>query len=78
MAKSAIADEIKRKVDDLTPAQQEEVLAFVRSLEDTEVQGISGRDFVAIAKTITISDQDLQLIADAIDNDCEQVDAREW
>ena len=78
MAKSAIADEIKRKVDELTPTQQEEVLAFVRALDEPKKQGISGREFVTIAKTVSITDEDLQLMADAIENDCEQVDSREW
>ncbi|MEM7129287.1 MAG: hypothetical protein AAF702_23340 [Chloroflexota bacterium] len=55
---------------------QEQVLAFVRALDTTIHQGVSGRQILRFAGSI--DEDDLQVMSQAIEDGCEQVDLNEW
>ena len=67
-----------RNLDKLTPEKQQEVLEFARSLveSDRPRKGIAGKKLVAFSGAIAPSD--LEKIARAIEEDCEQVDRSAW
>ena len=55
---------------------QWQVLEFARALSDSTIQGVPGRQLLRFAGTIP--PDDIQLMREAIEQDCEQVDADEW
>lgn len=69
-----IRDEIVARVDKLPAEMQARVLQFVESLETTE--GELGADLRPFAGSLDSSSA--RDIARAIDEACEQVDARDW
>jgi len=55
---------------------QRQVLEFVRSLVKAEVRGTPGQQLLRFAGSIPL--EDLQLMREAIKQDCERVDIDEW
>lgn len=55
---------------------QQRVLAFTRALAQTAPQGVPGRKLLRFAGTIPL--EDVQLMREAIEQGCEQVDTNEW
>lgn len=55
---------------------QWEVLEFARTLINSKVQGVFNQQLLRFAGTIPIDD--LQLMQEAIEENCEQVDLNEW
>jgi len=72
----AIEKELREQLDLLPAAQQRQVLDFVRALAAKKGQAASGQALNRFAGTI--AKEDLALIADAIDEGCEQVNPDEW
>ncbi len=55
---------------------QRQVLEFVRSLVKAEVRGTPGQQLLRFAGSIPADD--LQLMRQAIEHDCERIDVDEW
>ena len=72
----SLEKEIQEQLERLAPAQQHQVLAFVRSLADSPEQGVPGKNLAQFAGAI--DDQDLEAISRAIEAGCEQVNLNEW
>ena len=72
----AIEKELREQLDLLPVAQQRQVLDFVRALAAKKCQAASGQALNRFAGTI--AKEDLALIAEAIDEGCEQVNPDEW
>lgn len=72
----AIEKELREQLDQLPPAQQRQVLDFARALATKKRQIATGRALSQFAGTI--AKEDLALIAEAIDEGCEQVNLNEW
>ncbi len=72
----AIEKELREQLDLLPVAQQHQVLDFVRALAAKKGQAASGQALNRFAGTI--AKEDLALIAEAIDEGCEQVNPDEW
>lgn len=75
MTLTTLEQEILARLHRLTPPQQREVLAFVRTLGNTPV-GIPGRELLAFAGSI--EPHDLLTLQQAINEGCEQVNLDEW
>lgn len=71
-----IIPQIVEELKALPPEAQERVLAFTRSLSATGLQGIPGRQLLKYAGLIPLDD--LELMRQAIEEGCEQVDLDEW
>lgn len=72
----AIEKELRKQLDKLPAAQQRQVLDFARTLAARKRQIASARALSEFAGTI--AKEDLALIAQAIDEGCEQVNPDEW
>lgn len=70
-----IIDEVVEQLKVMPQPLQRQVLEFVRSLVNAEVQGTPGQQLLRFAGSI--SSEDLQLMREAIEQDCEQVDVDE-
>jgi hypothetical protein len=71
-----IRDEIVARVDNLPPDMQEQVLQFLASLPTSVARGEAGaglRRFSGFLDPISVEE-----MTRAIEDACEQVDAREW
>ena len=55
---------------------QWQVLEFVRALVKAEVRGTPGQQLLRFAGSIPAND--LQLMSEAIEQDCERIDINEW
>ena len=71
-----IIDEVIEQLKVMPQPLQRQVLEFVQSPVNAEVQGISGQQLLRFASTIP--SDDLQLMREAIKQDCERVDIDEW
>ena len=71
-----IIDEMVEQLKVMPQHLQWQVLEFVRSLAKSEIQGTPGKELLSFAGSI--SPDDLQLMREAIEQDCEQVDLDEW
>lgn len=71
-----IIDEVVEQLKVMPQPLQRQVLEFVRSLLKAEVRGTPGQQLLRFAGSI--SSQDLQLMREAIEQDCERVDIDEW
>lgn len=70
-----IEKEIFARLDKLSPEQQQQVLNFIRVINS--LTGVAGKNLLRFAGTI--ESDDLHLITQAIEEDCEQVnDVDEW
>ena len=71
-----IIDEVVEQLKVMPQPLQRKVLEFVRSLVNVEVRGTPGKQLLRFAGSIPVDD--LQLMREAIQQDCEQVDIDEW
>jgi hypothetical protein len=76
MAISSLERELLDQLSQMGAEQQQRVLDFARSLATTEPQGVSGKDLLQFGGTIEAGD--LRIISQAIEEDCEKIDANEW
>ncbi len=72
----SVIDQVVEQLRAMPQPLQWEVLEFARTLISSKVQGVSGQALLRFAGTIPIDD--LQLMQEAINQDCEQVDLNEW
>ncbi len=71
-----IIDEVVEQLKVMPQPLQRQVLEFVRSLIKAEVRGTPGQQVLRFAGSIP--SDDLQLMSEAIDQDCNRVDIDEW
>jgi hypothetical protein len=71
-----IIDEVVEQLKVMPQHLQWQVLEFVRALVKTEVSGTPGKQLLRFAGSIP--PEDLQLMQEAIEQDCERVDVNEW
>jgi hypothetical protein len=71
-----IIEEVVEQLKAMPQHLQWQVLEFARTLVKTEPQGTPGSQLLRFAGSI--SADDLQLMREAIEQDCEQVDLNEW
>ena len=74
MAISPIAQQIIRQVEELSPAQQQQVLDFVQSL--SRPAGRPGKEVLSLAGTIDAAD--LDIMRQVADEESEQIDPYGW
>ncbi len=72
----SIIDEVVEQLKTMPQHLQSQVLEFVQSLAMVEVQGTPGEQLLHLAGSIP--SDDLQLMSEAIEQDCERVDIDEW
>ncbi|HBQ99826.1 MULTISPECIES: hypothetical protein [unclassified Roseofilum] len=72
----SILDQIIAQVQEMPEHLQWRVLDFTHSLTNREISGTPGQTLLGVAGLIPV--EDLQLIADAIQEDCSQIDINEW
>jgi hypothetical protein len=73
---TSILNEVVEQLRVMSPSLQQQVLDFARTLTGSIVQGVPGSQLLHFAGTIQASD--LELMRQAIEHDCEQVDLNEW
>ena len=73
---TSIIDEVVEQLGTMPQHLQSQVLEFARKLVKTEVKGTPGSQLLRFAGSI--SADDLQLMREAIEQGCEQVDVDEW
>ena len=76
MSSSSFEQELLGEFSKLTPEQQQQVLEYVRALKTSRLGGVPGNALFRFAGTIDA--QDLEAMAQAIEDGCEQVDLHEW
>ena len=69
-------NEVIEQLQRMPQSLQQQVLEFARSLADSPVRGVPGSQLLRFAGTIPL--QDIELMREAIAQDCEQVDLNEW
>lgn len=72
----SIIDEVVEQLKAMPQPLQRQVLAFVRTLVKAEIRGTPGQQLLRFAGSIPLND--LQLMSEAIERDCERVDIDEW
>lgn len=73
---SAIVTQVVNHLESMPLNLQEQVLAIVRALDTAIRPGVSGQQLLEFASTI--DEDDLQMMSQAIEEGCEQVDLNEW
>ncbi len=76
MSNPSIEKEIIMQLTRLPPEKQEEVLHFVRALTASRPLGVPGKDLVRFAGAI--DPDDLQIMTQVIEEDCEKVNPDGW
>lgn len=71
-----IKDQVMEQLESLPEDLQRQVLRFVQALQSLARRGVSGKQLLQFAGAI--SADDLELMRQAIEQECEQVDANEW
>ncbi len=72
----SIIDEVIEQLRSMPQHLQWQVLEFARTLVKAEVRGTPGQQLLRFAGSIP--PDDLQLMREAIEQDCERVDINEW
>lgn len=76
MAQHALDQEILDGLHQLLPEEQQKVLDFVSFLKQRQKKGAEGKDLLKFAGTIPRSE--LEQMEQAIEEDCETIDASQW
>lgn len=76
MSNSSFEQELLTEFAKLTPVHQQQVLHYVRTLSSAKPKGVPGSSLLKFAGTI--DSQELQLMAQAIEEGCEQVNPHDW
>ena len=71
-----IINEVVEKLRTMPDNLQQEVLLFTQKLKVTARTGIPGKNLLQFAGAI--SREDLEIMRQAIESDCEQIDLHEW
>ena len=71
-----IAEKVMEQLQSLPYDLQRQVLEFTRALAFSVPQGVAGRQLLQFAGAIPYSD--VELMQEAIEQGCEQVDTDEW
>jgi hypothetical protein len=71
-----IIDEVVERLKVMPQHLQQQVLEFVRVLVEVEARGTPGQQLLRFAGAIPADD--LRLMREAIEQDCERVDVDEW
>lgn len=74
--KVPILDEVIEKLKILPHDQQRRVLEFARALVLSTPRGVPGRELLRFAGAVPADE--IQLMREAIEQDCERVDHDEW
>jgi hypothetical protein len=72
----SIIDQVIEQLRSMPKPLQWRVLKFARTLIASQIQGVPGQQLLQFAGVIP--SDDLQLMQEAIEQDCEQVDLNEW
>ncbi len=73
---NTLVDKVVEQLKVLPEELQWRVLEFTRALALSVPHGVPGQQLLQFAGTIPLDD--LQSMREAIDQDCERVDANEW
>ncbi|MCL6751320.1 hypothetical protein KBT16_10200 [Nostoc sp. CCCryo 231-06] len=73
---TSILDKVIEQLKVMPQDLQWQVLEFARALADSKILGVPGQQLLRFAGSIPTDD--IQLIREAIEQDCEQVDTNEW
>lgn len=73
---STVKAKVIEQLETLPENLQRQVLEFVQALQMFARRGIPGRQLLQFAGTIPLDD--LELMRQAIEDECEQVDLNEW
>jgi hypothetical protein len=76
MLDSSLREELLKALDRLSPAMQLRVLDFARTLRESTLRGTPDKELLRFAGTVTPAEADEFLRG--IEEDCEQIDPREW
>ncbi len=76
MVNSTLERELHEQLERLPEPKQREVVEYARVLAAEKPKGISGKEFLAL--TGTIEPDDIALMKQAIEEECERVDLDEW
>ena len=71
-----ILDKLIEQLKVMPQDLQWRVLEFARTIAGTQIQGVPGRQLLRFAGSIP--PDDVKLMRQAIEQDCEQVDIDEW
>ncbi|MBO1068225.1 MULTISPECIES: hypothetical protein [Aphanizomenonaceae] len=69
---TSIADQVIEQLNIMPQDLQYQVLEFARSLTNSKIKGVPGKELLRFAGSTP--KEDLQLISEAIKQDCEKVD----
>lgn len=72
----SILDEVVEQLRGMPQSLQKQVLEFAKNLTNSTVQGVPGSQLLRFAGMIP--PDDIALMREAIEQDCEQVDVNEW
>lgn len=73
---TSIIDQVVEQLKVMPQQKQRQVLEFIETLLKAEIRGTPGKQLLSFAGSIP-SDE-LQLMSEAIAQDCEEVDINEW
>ena len=76
MISPTLETEIQEQLSQLPFEQQRQVLEFARALVTARVRGVPGQALLRFAGVVEADD--LALMKQAIEDDCEQVQPNEW
>ena len=76
MINPPLKQEILDQLDQLGSEQQRQVLHFARALAMAKPTGVPGKDLLIFAGAI--EEDDLRIMAQAIEEGCEKVNLDEW
>jgi hypothetical protein len=72
----SVIEQVVEQLRNMPQPLQWQVLEFARTLIDPKGQGVSGQQLLRFAGAIAIDD--LQLMQEAIEQGCEEIDLNEW
>ncbi len=78
MVDSQIQSDLVQQLDQLPLVQQRQVLEFARSLSASPSRPIGAPSHKFLQFAGTINPEDCQLMIEAIEEGCEQIDPNEW
>ena len=73
---TSISDQIIEQLNIIPQDLQYQVLEFARNLTNSKIKGVPGKQLLRFADSIP--KEDLQLMSEAIKQDCDKVDVNEW
>jgi len=76
MAENAIIQQIIKQLSSLPPDLQKKIYDFTVELSHSRPKGTPGKDLLQFAGTI--ESDDIEVMKQAIEEGCEQVNADEW